>query len=95
MLQIPGDKFLHWSKVLGGSDKWALVGSKLGLVSTDDIRFYTHNTQKGGNGQLILDLWRNSDCSYKELVDVLKSEDVHLDSLAKQIEDHFTNAHVR
>ena len=59
-------------------------------MTTDDIQFYKQNPHKGGNGELILDLWRNSDCSYKELVDILRSEDIHLDTLAAQIEAHFS-----
>ena len=81
---------MRWSKILSGNgDKWALVGSKLGLLSVEDIQFYTHNPDKGGNGKLILCMWRDSDCSYKDLVAALRDEDIRLDTLASQIESHF------
>ena len=89
--QIPPQLFLDWSKKLGGTgDKWAVLGSKLGLVTTDDINFYKDNPRKGGNGELILRMWKDSDCSYRELVAALRDEDIRLDKLATQIESHFT-----
>ena len=66
-----------------------LLGSKLGLMKTDDIHFYKQNPDKGGNGELILHMWKDSDCSYKELVAALRDEDIGLDELALQIESHF------
>lgn len=89
-LQIPPELFLKWSKNLSGNgDKWALLGAKLGLLSVEDIRFYNHIPHKGGNGELVLSMWRDSDCSYKELVSTLRDHDVRLDALASQIESHF------
>ena len=88
--QIPAQLFLDWSKKLSGTgDKWAVLGSKLGLITTDDINFYKDNPYRGGNGQLILRMWKDSDCSYKELVAALRDEDIRLDKLAGQIESHF------
>lgn len=82
--------FLEWSKKLSGTgDKWAVLGSKLGLVTTDDINYYKGYPYQGGNGQLILRMWKDSDCSYKELVAALRDEDIRLDKLAGQIESHF------
>lgn len=81
---------MKWSKILSGNgDKWAHVGAKLGLLSLEDIQFYTHNPHKGGNGELVLYMWRDSDCGYKDLVAVLRDQDVRLDTLAAQIESHF------
>ena len=71
-------------------DKWALLGSRLGLIETNDINFYKNNPHKGGNGELILKRWKDSDCSYKDLVAALRDEDIRLDGLAKDIESHFT-----
>ena len=88
--QIPSQLFLDWSKKLSGTgEKWALLGSKLGLLNTDDIQFYKQYPHKGGNGELILRMWKDSDCSYKELVAALRDEDMRLDDLALQIESHF------
>ena len=88
--QIPSQLFLDWSKKLSGTgEKWALLGSKLGLLETDDIQFYKQYPHKGGNGELILRMWKDSDCSYKELVAALRDEDMRLDNLAFQIESHF------
>ena len=82
--------FLEWSKKLSGNgDKWAVLGSKLGLITMDDINFYKDNPHKGGNGQVILSIWKDSDCSYRELVAALRDEDIRLDKLASQIESHF------
>lgn len=90
-MQIPVDKFLSWSKKLGSTgDKWCLVGSVLGLITTDDIQYYKENPTKGGNGSLLLSRWIDSDCSYKDLIAALRSDNVRLDTLAKQIEDHFS-----
>ena len=88
--KIPTHLFLDWSKKLSGTgDKWALLGSKLGLLQTDDIQFYKQYPHKGGNGELILRMWKDSDCSYKELVAALRDEEICLDNLALQIESHF------
>lgn len=74
----------------GNGDKWAQLGSKLGLIKTDDINYYKQYPYNGGNGALILTLWKDSDLSYRELVDALKDKDIRLDQLARQIESHFT-----
>ena len=88
--QIPSQQFLDWSKKLSGNgDKWAHLGSKLGLLETDDIHFYKQYPYKGGNGEMILARWKDSDCSYKELVAALRDKDIRLDQLATQIESHF------
>ena len=88
--QIPPELFLKWSKQLSGTgEKWALIGSKLGLLTTDDIQLHKHYPHKGGNGELILGMWRDSDCSYKDLVAVLREDEIRLDQIAIQIEHHF------
>ena len=66
-----------------------MLGSKLHLMTTDDINFYKDNPHKGGNGHVILSIWKDSDCSYRELVAALRHEDIRLDKLASQIESHF------
>jgi hypothetical protein len=84
---------LDWSKKLSGTgDKWAVLGSKLGLITIDDINFYKHNPHPGGIGQQILRMWKDSDCSYRELVAALRDEEIRLDGLAAQIESHFAAA---
>ena len=83
-----------WSKELSQSEeKWALLGSKLGLIAEDSIHYYKKHPYMGvneGNGELILALWKLSDCSYRELVAVLRDEDIRLDELASQIQAFFT-----
>jgi len=66
-----------------------MVGSKLGLLSVDDINFYRNNPVKGGNGGELLDRWKESSLTYKDLVDSLKATDVGMNRAANAIEKYF------
>ena len=66
-----------------------MVGSKLALLTVDDINFYRDNPFKGGNGGVLLDRWKESALTYKDLVDALKETDVGMNRAANAIENYF------
>lgn len=67
-----------------------MVGSQLGLLSVEDINFYRHNPCNGGNGCVPLDKWKESTLTYKDLADVLKSQEVGLIKAANAVENYFS-----
>lgn len=69
------------------SDYWAFVGAKLNLISTDDIQYYRANPVKGGNGSEVLHRWKESNLTYRDLVNELR--EVHLNRAADVIEKYY------
>ena len=65
------------------------MGSTLDLLSTDDIDYYRRNPETGGNGGIVLQKWKDSKLTFKDLVSALKSQDVGLDEAATRVEKHF------
>ena len=59
----------------------------MGLINSEFCEQYPH---KGGSGELILAMWMDSDCSYKDLVAALRDEDIRLDTLANNIDSYFS-----
>ena len=88
---MPTGLFLKWAKMLSSTeDHWTMVGSKLNLLSTDDIHSLRENPSPAGNE--VLRRWYESSLSYKDLVAVLSSPDVRLTALANEIESYFTQS---
>ena len=72
-LQLPTNLFLELNRKLSvAGDPWAAIGDKLDLLSMDDINYYQRNPVDGGNGGMVLQMWKESDKTYKDLVDALK-----------------------
>ena len=65
------------------------MGSKLNLLSTDDIDYYRTNPETGGNGGIVLQKWKDSKLTFKDLVSALESSDVGLNEAAARVEKHF------
>jgi hypothetical protein len=88
--QIPGDTFIRWGRHLGSKqDNWAIVAAKLNLMSREDVEFYRSNPKTSGNGGLVLSKWVESELTYRDLTSALRSEEVRLHVLAKEIEMYF------
>ncbi len=90
LTQLPPELYLKLEKTLSLRDcYWTLVGSKLGLLTTDDIMFYRLNPYQGGNGGVVLNRWIESPTkTYTELIAVLKDPEVGLSQTAEEVE-HF------
>jgi hypothetical protein len=85
--QLSSDTFLEVAKILSTNEYWTLVGSKLGLMTFDDINYFRSNPVKGGNGSEVLQRWQESNLTYRDLVNALK--DVNLNRAADVIEKHY------
>ena len=89
-IQLPANLYLYLQKLLSTGEHWAMVGSQLGLLSVEDINFYRDNPCNGGNGSVPLDRWKESTLTYKDLADVLKSQEVGLIKAANSVENFFS-----
>ncbi len=88
--QIPPAQFIQWGRRLS-SDRhnWAMVASKLRLLSREDVEYYQQNPNASGNGELVLNKWAGSELTYKDLTETLRSSDIRMDNLAAEIEGFF------
>ena len=88
--QIPSTQFIQWGRRLSSDQhNWAMVASKLKLMSREDVEYYRQHPNASGNGELVLSKWASSALTYKELTETLRSSDVRMDTLATEIEGFF------
>lgn len=88
--KISSERFIQWGRRLSSEpDNWAMVASKLRLMSREDVDFFRNNPKPTGNGGMVLSKWVDSDVTFKELTDTLRCEEVRLDNLADDIEGYF------
>lgn len=82
---------MQWGRRLSSDadNKWALVASKLNLMTRDDVNFYCTNPKTSGNGSVVLNKWVQSKLTCKDLTESLRSSEVRLDTLADEIEIFF------
>lgn len=86
---------MKWSRKLSTDHShWSMVAAKLKLFTPDDINFWTTTPHARGNGEVVMKKWEESFLSYKELVAVLRSDDVGLAVLANEIEEYFSGSDV-
>ncbi len=84
---MPPELYLRWAKILGANfDHWSLAGSKLKLLSIEDINFMRNNPSRVGAGAEILSKWKLSNIPVQELVRVLK--EIGLIQLGCEIEEN-------
>ena len=75
--------FTEFSHALNSGDKWALLGSYLGLLVTQDVEAL-RSTPGVNKGDHVLQLWTDSHLTYQSLINGLKC--VHLDRYAHKVE---------
>ena len=63
------------------------MASKLALLTTEDIEYYSANIVAGGNGGVVLQKWRESSLTYRDLVRVFR--EIGLSMAADKVEKHF------
>lgn len=68
---LPADLNEELSKELSSSDAWRKLGVELGVLDTKDINLWTHNPHKYGNGCIVMGKWKDSDCTWQQLVAAL------------------------
>ncbi len=68
LFQLPADLTLKISERLAINNDWAHLGSKLKLLSTEEInRGYANHVANHGN--YVLQKWTDSSRSFKDLID--------------------------
>ena len=88
--KIPYTILDEWGKKLGAHpDKWALVGSMLGLMNTVSIYHHRQYPYKNGNGELVLIKWQESNLPHTDLIKALRSHQVVMFELALSIEEFY------
>ena len=70
-MQLPADLFEEVSKELSGSDAWKTLAIELGVLETKDVNLWTHNPHKYGNGHIVMSKWKDSGCTWQQLVAAL------------------------
>ena len=77
------------AKELGSSDAWKRLAIQLGVLETKDLNLWTHNPHKYGNGHIVLSKWKESGCTWQQLVQALNRIDHQ--RLAGKVENAFKN----
>lgn len=83
--ELPADLAYKISQRLIPANNWLTLGGRLGLISTDEVALRNVPHLEVDNGTYILQKWRDSNKSFKDLIDGLR--ELHLESLASSVEE--------
>ena len=68
-IQLPADLAYKISQRLIPANNWLTLGGRLGLISTDEVALRNLPHLEVDNGTYILQKWRDSNKSFKDLID--------------------------
>lgn len=85
--ELPVDLYDEAAKLLSSSDSWKSLGVELHILETKDINLWTHNPHRLGNGFAVMQKWKESDCTWQNLVEAL--DKIGHGALAKKVSKSF------